>query len=687
MNVRKHTFYYTTERNPSTVYVTGNFNNWKCMCPLVKVEENRYETTIVLPYHQKVVEYKFIVDDRWVLTDDQPTTFDSSGSFLNHIAYLPPDPPTIEHTFSWIPSWGNYPRQVIVTGSFDDWKKSIQMKREADNIFRAKVLIPITERLVQYKFVVDGVWLYRPDELTVSVENGFINNIFEIDEDTMNPDTSMTQEIGENFKDETIDAVVTSELTNPNVEYEVENVTGIEYENSNLSEDDIVTQRDLIPISEPDIVSNEEIVESNSQIISNSTEPIEISCLPKEVLPDIDDDHGNASGIQKQEKQIDLQENSDSTTEDIRYLCENDLNGDDNYLEEDSNSVESNPRSQNQQGSVEFCLDPPTEKVALDTEPVQGEEIAEEVSSDNQTEELSRELEADLQSQPEVNQETDSLDRKEEPSENPVEGIQDQKEVNAETDSHEQQIEPSDNSEVNVQSEEQASDPNPDANQKPPEETRCASSEHSPVIAEEPPQDQPISKTPESPDATNEDTEQFFLEKPAECSESSPDRSEKIVEDDIQPVSSLQSTDSADDPSSPSPIKDTSIPDEPLTPTPNVREFDKSVDTAMDETDIYSETYTLHSSSQTPSKRPSHVALDKVLTSTPSPSSPRKDSKSGLVNDIAGVSEDNLDKPSKVQSDTASERNSQCSETPTQKEKRRRKKSIMYRVFGRLLGH
>ncbi|KAJ5792932.1 uncharacterized protein N7503_008910 [Penicillium pulvis] len=56
------------------------------------------------------------------------------------------------YTFQW-PSTAN---EVFVTGTFDDWGKTVKLDRVGD-IFAKEVSLPIGQE-VQYKFVVDGVW-------------------------------------------------------------------------------------------------------------------------------------------------------------------------------------------------------------------------------------------------------------------------------------------------------------------------------------------------------------------------------------------------------------------------------------------------------------------------------------------------------------------------------------------------
>ncbi|PYH43550.1 carbohydrate-binding module family 48 protein [Aspergillus saccharolyticus JOP 1030-1] len=57
------------------------------------------------------------------------------------------------YTFRW-PYNAN---EVYVTGTFDDWGKTVRLDRNGD-VFEKEVELPASEEKIQYKFVVDGVW-------------------------------------------------------------------------------------------------------------------------------------------------------------------------------------------------------------------------------------------------------------------------------------------------------------------------------------------------------------------------------------------------------------------------------------------------------------------------------------------------------------------------------------------------
>lgn len=75
-------------RGGKNVYVTGTFNGWKGRIPLNK-SHDEFSTIVELPpgSHQ----YKFIIDDEWMYSPDQPTIPDPYGAMNNYVEVLPID--------------------------------------------------------------------------------------------------------------------------------------------------------------------------------------------------------------------------------------------------------------------------------------------------------------------------------------------------------------------------------------------------------------------------------------------------------------------------------------------------------------------------------------------------------------------------------------------------------------------
>ena len=78
----------------SSVFLAGDFlNNWKDHTPMVKNAETQiFELILDLP--KKIHYFKFIVDNKWVCSDQYPTTMDNSNNQNNYIDltnYIQPD--------------------------------------------------------------------------------------------------------------------------------------------------------------------------------------------------------------------------------------------------------------------------------------------------------------------------------------------------------------------------------------------------------------------------------------------------------------------------------------------------------------------------------------------------------------------------------------------------------------------
>ncbi|EGE01930.1 hypothetical protein TEQG_00971 [Trichophyton equinum CBS 127.97] len=70
--------------------------------------------------------------------------------------------------------WPRQAQEVIVTGSFDGWARSIRLER-TDAGFEKEVLLPETDERILYKFIVDGHW--RTDPAALQEETDEHNNI------------------------------------------------------------------------------------------------------------------------------------------------------------------------------------------------------------------------------------------------------------------------------------------------------------------------------------------------------------------------------------------------------------------------------------------------------------------------------------------------------------------------------
>ncbi|KAH8840352.1 hypothetical protein MCOR27_002479 [Pyricularia oryzae] len=72
--------------------------------------------------------------------------------------------------------WPNAGESVFVTGTFDEWKKTVQLDKVGDN-FEKTVTLPETTEKIYYKFVVDGQWTVNQAAPKENDASGIENNV------------------------------------------------------------------------------------------------------------------------------------------------------------------------------------------------------------------------------------------------------------------------------------------------------------------------------------------------------------------------------------------------------------------------------------------------------------------------------------------------------------------------------
>ncbi|KAG2735143.1 hypothetical protein G9P44_001357 [Scheffersomyces stipitis] len=71
------------------------------------------------------------------------------------------------------------PQEVILTGTFDDWSKSLYLVKQADGSFELTVPLPKTSEKLLYKYVVDGDWVVSKTQKISKDDSGNENNVLE----------------------------------------------------------------------------------------------------------------------------------------------------------------------------------------------------------------------------------------------------------------------------------------------------------------------------------------------------------------------------------------------------------------------------------------------------------------------------------------------------------------------------
>ncbi|KAI8336831.1 immunoglobulin E-set [Chlamydoabsidia padenii] len=74
--------------------------------------------------------------------------------------------------------WKHGGQDVYVTGTFDDWKKSVRMDKQTDGNFVAR--LPPNDHTMWYKFVVDGIWKHDDDQPNEKDKDGNTNNVIHV---------------------------------------------------------------------------------------------------------------------------------------------------------------------------------------------------------------------------------------------------------------------------------------------------------------------------------------------------------------------------------------------------------------------------------------------------------------------------------------------------------------------------
>ncbi|KAG0027384.1 hypothetical protein BGZ82_009021 [Podila clonocystis] len=132
------------------------------------------EVSVVEVEVEKVVEKDEIPSESIFLESDATT--EVSVTDTNSAEEIPPvvdqiDPTCVSHKFVW----NHGGQSVKVTGTFDNWQASVDLKK-SDDAFEAIVGLNRT-KLIHFKFVVDGQWLCASDLVTEFDHSGNQNHV------------------------------------------------------------------------------------------------------------------------------------------------------------------------------------------------------------------------------------------------------------------------------------------------------------------------------------------------------------------------------------------------------------------------------------------------------------------------------------------------------------------------------
>lgn len=80
---------------------------------------------------------------------------------------------TSDQTHPVVFRWRGTGEQVLLSGSYDNWQTKIPLVRSCNEMF---TVVDVAEGIHQYKFNVDGEWLYEPSEPTIDENESTCRN-------------------------------------------------------------------------------------------------------------------------------------------------------------------------------------------------------------------------------------------------------------------------------------------------------------------------------------------------------------------------------------------------------------------------------------------------------------------------------------------------------------------------------
>lgn len=134
------------------VILAGTFNNWDEGGLWMKKTAKGWELTV--PLRQGVYRYKFIVDGKWTLAQDQPKCPSDLEGEMDHWKVVSPN-----YTFKLVGF--DQAQKIIVAGSFNGWNETDFMMTRVDGVWQLPYVLP--KGKTTYKFIVDGEWILDPN--------------------------------------------------------------------------------------------------------------------------------------------------------------------------------------------------------------------------------------------------------------------------------------------------------------------------------------------------------------------------------------------------------------------------------------------------------------------------------------------------------------------------------------------
>ncbi len=149
------TFVLNNNLNANKVLLSGNFTNWKQGAVPMQKNENGWFVNIKLNPGKYL--YKFIIDGKWVLDNDNKLTENDGSGNTNSVYYLT----------NYVFSLRGYPnaKNIFVAGNFNQWKRNSLRLIKNKTGWYLPIYLPNGTQI--YRFIVDGNWIADPDNTNV----------------------------------------------------------------------------------------------------------------------------------------------------------------------------------------------------------------------------------------------------------------------------------------------------------------------------------------------------------------------------------------------------------------------------------------------------------------------------------------------------------------------------------------
>ncbi len=149
------------------VILAGTFNHWQEHDLEMQRTPTGWELRLQLKFG--TYEYKFIADGEWIDDPANPDKIINEHQTFNSVIH-------VTKTILFQLKGFDTAKQVILSGSFNDWNKhALAMHRNEQGW---SIEVPLTGGKHLYKFIVDGQWMIDPDnKKTETTWDGYENSV------------------------------------------------------------------------------------------------------------------------------------------------------------------------------------------------------------------------------------------------------------------------------------------------------------------------------------------------------------------------------------------------------------------------------------------------------------------------------------------------------------------------------